>query len=169
MKVLNVHKRMLQTPAEKVGELLDSLSAKDDKLWPHQCWPRMKFDGPLAVGASGGHGPIQYSVEEYVPGKRVVFRFHGPKGFDGFHGYDVSEVDSDNAELRQTLEMKLHGLARITWPLLYRPLHDALIQDSFGNAERALGLQVHVSKWSWVVKVLRLMVSRGKAPKQLLA
>ena len=39
------------------GRLLDGLSAADDRLWPKDRWPAMRFDRPLKVGARGGHGP----------------------------------------------------------------------------------------------------------------
>jgi len=69
----------------------------------------MKFDKPLSVSANGGHGPIRYFVEEYEPGKRVVFRFTGPNGFDGCHGYDVFELEKDKTGLRETLKMNKHA------------------------------------------------------------
>ena len=82
-------------------------------------------DKPLTVSANGGHGPIRYLVEEYLPGKRVVFRFTGPNGFDGYHGYDVFKLEKDKTELRETLKMNTHGMAQLSWPLIFRPLHDA--------------------------------------------
>src|SRR5690625_2977844 len=53
----NVHERQVRASPTAVGELLDSLSAKDDRLWPRGEWPSMKLDKPLRVGAAGGHGP----------------------------------------------------------------------------------------------------------------
>ncbi len=83
MKVINIHSREHPVSSKEVGLLLDSLASKNDLLWPHHLWPRMKFDKPLSVNAAGGHGPIRYYVEKYEPGKLVQFHFTGPKGFDG--------------------------------------------------------------------------------------
>lgn len=89
MDVLNIHKRKLEADPTAVGALLDSLSSPEDRLWPRHAWPRMAFDRPLEVGARGGHGPIRYVVEAYTPGQSIRFRFIGPSGFDGFHGYEI--------------------------------------------------------------------------------
>jgi hypothetical protein len=136
MKVINIHSREYPVSSAEVGRLVDTLSSENDLLRP-----RMKFDKPLAVSANGGHGPIRYFVEEYVPGKRVVFRFTGPKGFNGYHGYDVFELEKDKTELRETLKMNTHGMAQISWPLIFRPLHDALIEDSFASLNCGLTLR----------------------------
>ena len=85
MPVLNIHERIIAAPLDSVGRLIDSLSSPDDRLWPQELWPAMRFDRPLAVGARGGHGPIRYDVAAYAPGRSVRFRFTGPKGFNGFH------------------------------------------------------------------------------------
>ena len=161
MKVVNIHSREFPVSSTEVGRLLDSLSSKNDLLWPHQLWPRMKFDKPLAVSAKGGHGPIRYFVEEYVPGIRIVFRFTGPKGFNGLHRYDVSDLENGKTELRHTLEMNTHGPAMISWPLIFRPLHDALIEDSLSFAELHLGLEPVVKEWSLYVRSLRRVLSSG--------
>lgn len=166
MQVLNIHSRELPVPAEKVGALLDSLSSPDDLLWPKHLWPPMKFDKSLSVGARGGHGPIRYDVAKYEPGKLVEFRFTGPTGFDGYHGYEVIEVDEETTELRQTLQMNTHGSALLTWPFLFRPLHDALIEDSLTKAQLELGLPADVKQWSLLVRCLRWILTRGKALPQ---
>ncbi len=169
MKVINIHRRLYPVASTEVGGLVDTLSSKKDLLWPHRLWPRMKFDKPLSVSADGGHGPIRYSVEEYVPGKRVVFRFTGPNGFDGYHGYDVFDLGKSKTELRETLKMRTHGIAQLSWPLIFRPLHDALIEDSLCFAELHLNLTPSVSKWSRWVKFLRWALSGGKSRPQKIA
>jgi hypothetical protein len=127
----------------------------------------MEFDRPLSVGARGGHGPIRYFVEEYVPGESIKFRFTGPKGFDGFHGYQRIRTTADTAVLRHTLEMTTHGLAVLSWPVVYQPMHDALIEDSLATAEASLGQAPRIQPWSLWVRVLRWVVSRGKARAQV--
>lgn len=169
MKIINIHSRVLRASTKDVGEIIDTLSSNTDLLWPHKLWPRMKFDRPLSVSANGGHGPIRYFVEEYSSGGHIKFRFTGPSGFDGYHGYDVIEVQPNQTELRQTLKMNARGIARITWPLLFRPLHDALIEDSFSFAEKHLNLTPTITKWSVYVRLLRWVISRGKGRAQTIA
>ena len=166
MKIINIHSREYPVSSKEVGILLDSLSAKNDLLWPHHLWPRMKFNIPLSVDATGGHGPIRYYVEKYEPGKLVQFHFTGPNGFDGYHGYEVIEKENGNTELRQTLKMKTHGFAVLSWPLIFRPLHDALIEDSLTCAEVRFGLDSKISKWSIWVKLLRWVLTGGNAQSQ---
>lgn len=167
MEILNVHERALEADPIQIGALIDSLSSKDDRLWPRHTWPRMEFDRFLGVGATGGHGPIRYFVEDYTPGKSIKFRFTGPKGFDGFHGYEIISTSKQPATLRHTLEMNTRGLASVSWPLVYRPMHDALIEDSLTTAQASLGLTPQVRPWSLWVKVLRWVVSGGKARSQV--
>lgn len=166
MNVLNVHERRLSAPKSEIGALIDSLSSRQDWLWPKHTWPRMEFDRPLQVGATGGHGPIRYFVEDYVPASSIRFRFTGPKGFIGHHRYEVLEIEPDLCLLRHTLEMKAEGLALLTWPLVFHALHDALIEDSLALAQTALGLSPSVSRWSPWVRFLRWVASRGKARTQ---
>jgi hypothetical protein len=127
----------------------------------------MEFDRPLSVGARGGHGPIRYFVEAYVPGQSIKFRFTGPVGFDGFHGYERMKTIADTVVLRHTLEMTTHGLAVLSWPVVYQPMHDALIEDSLATAEASLGQAPRIQPWSLWVRVLRWVVSRGKARAQV--
>jgi len=136
-------------------------------LWPKRAWPRTEFDRPIGVGARGGHGPIRSFIEEYVPGQSITFRFTGPEGFDGFHGYDRIETTANTVTLRHTLKMTTHGLAILSWPLVYRPMHDALIEDSLATAEASLGQASRIRPWSLWVRFLRWVVSRGKARAQV--
>ncbi len=98
-----------------------------------------------------------------------MFRFTGPNGFDGYHGYDVFELDKSKTELRQTLKMNTHGMAQLSWSLIFSPLHDALIEDSLSFAELQLNLTPTVSEWSWWVKFLRWAISGGKDRSQKIA
>ncbi|WP_460717695.1 SRPBCC family protein [Nocardia heshunensis] len=136
--VRNVHSRVIAADAGAVGRLLDTLASDDDRLWPVDQWPAMRFDRPLAVGAVGGHGPIRYTCVKYVPGREVTFRFQSPRGFDGTHGFRVEELDATHTRLTHELLMRTHGSDRLAWPLLWRPMHDALLEDSLDLAETAL-------------------------------
>ena len=167
MIVLNVHERELPVQQNRIGALIDSLSSKRDSLWPQHTWPRMEFDRPLQVGATGGHDPIRYFVDGYIPGSSIRFRFTGPKGFNGHHRYEIFEIKSELCVLRHTLEMEAEGPAVLTWPLIFRPLHDALIEDSLALAQTALSLPPSVSQWSLWVQFLRWVVSKGRARAQM--
>ncbi len=166
MEVRNIHECVLAVDAMRVGELIDALASSEDRLWPRRAWPRMRFDRPLGIGARGGHGPIKYFVEDYSPGNSIRFRFIGPKGFDGYHGYEVVADPERPLVLRHTLTMHTRGWAAVSWTLLYRPLHDALLEDSLASAQNALGLPARTRAWSLWVKILRWVGSGGKAPPQ---
>jgi len=108
MKVLNIHERELEADYEQVAKLIDSLSSEDDLLWPNQCWPRMKFDRPLSVGAKGGHGPVGYVVEAYKPGESIKFRFTSPKGFNGLVTFKSVYMVSNLIKTRSLSMVKVH-------------------------------------------------------------
>lgn len=155
MQVRNVHERKFDLSLARVGSLIDSLASSDDRLWPNDKWPPIRFDRPLGVGARGGHGPIRYSIEEYRPGRLISFRFHGPRGFDGTHRFEAAERYGVTV-LRHVLEMHPRGLARLSWPLLFRPLHDALLEDSLDTATVSLGNPLpSPARWSVFVRLLR--------------
>jgi hypothetical protein len=169
MKVLNIHQRELPVAAKRVGSLINSLASPDDALWPRQWWPRIAFDRPLSVGASGGHGPIGYCIEEYRPGESIRFRFLAPRGFDGFHRLDLVREREGAVILRHTLQMTARGLSTLWWSLAIRHVHDALIEDAFATAERSLGLRPQLRSWSAWVKLLRWLMSGGRAGPQAFA
>lgn len=133
--VSNVHRRTIAVPAAVVGALLGTLSGEDERVWPGD-WPRMRFDRPLGVGAVGGHGPVRDVVDQYEPGRSVRFRFTGPRGFRGHHGYRVEPQTATSSVLDHTLTMRVTGFARLSWPLFFRHLHDALIEESLDKVER---------------------------------
>ncbi|WP_280399505.1 SRPBCC family protein [Nocardia carnea] len=155
MADINIHRRHLPASASEVGALLDTLAGENDALWPTHRWPPMLFDRPLGEGAAGGHGPIRYAVEHYVPGRWVRFRFTGPRGFHGFHEFTVHPT-SHGTELVNLLVMDARGPARLTWPLVFRRLHDACLEDSLDRAEQTLtGAVARPARWSNRVRLLR--------------
>lgn len=166
MRVLNIHEREIGAPPAAVGALLDSLASDNDALWPRTTWPRMHFDRPLGVGAVGGHGPIPYSIEEFRPGQMVRFRFLGPRGFNGHHRLEALPLGGNRTLLRHTIDMSATGAALFTWPVIIRPLHDALLEDALAQAQVSLGLAPAVSPWSAWVKLLRWLMSAGRAKPQ---
>jgi len=167
MEILNIHERELGAPVERVGGLIDSLASPDDRLWPGHCWPPMRFDRPLGIGAEGGHGPIRYRVKAYEPGRYIGFRFTSPKGFDGWHDFEVLNLSLHRTLLRHRVKMRTRGLARLSWTLVFEPLHDALLEDALTTAAVALGLEPGIRPWSLRVRWLRWILSRGKAATQL--
>ncbi|NWF69890.1 MAG: SRPBCC family protein [Chloroflexi bacterium] len=158
MHVINRHERTLPAPAAQVGALIDSLASKEDRLWPRDRWPAMRFDRLLGVGAVGGHGPIRYFVAEYIPGLHIKFQFTAPPGFNGWHGYTLEALDGQTTRLFHILEMRTSGPALLSWPLLFRPLHDALIEDSLDKAQSQLSGEPLVRQWSPYVRLLRRLL-----------
>lgn len=158
--VLNEHERVIEAPAEVVGALLDRLSADDDPIFPTPAWAAMTFDRPLGVGATGGHGPVRYSVTEYEPGRRVRFAFTPPD--NGFHELTVEPMEEGRCRVRHVLETELLGRNRVLWPVVVRPLHDTIIEEVFDNIERAAaGGCARPVRWSPLVGLYnRLMWSR---------
>jgi hypothetical protein len=154
--VRSVHSReFVATPAQ-VGALLDGLASEHDRLWPRETWPPMVLDRPLGVGATGGHGPIRYVVDDYEAGRRVRFRFLAPEGFTGTHAFDAAEVRPGLVRLRHTIAMRVSGAGRVLWPLAIRPLHDALVEDLLDQAEAQVGGQPrNACQWSAWVRFLR--------------
>jgi len=154
MRVRNLHEREFAAPASAVGALIDTLASSNDRLWPVDKWPPMRFDRPLAVGAVGGHGPVGYTVEEYHPGQSIRFRFTAPRGFDGTHRFEVEEREGKTV-LRHIIEMRATGPALLSWPLAIRSLHNAAIEDCFDRAAISLGIDLpHPARWSIYVRLL---------------
>ncbi|WP_030667235.1 DUF2867 domain-containing protein [Streptomyces rimosus] len=131
--VRDVHARTVGAPAETVGALLDRLSADDDPLFPVPGWPAMRFDRPLGVGATGGHGFVRYRVTAYEPGRRVRFDF--PDG--GHHAVEVTPLDAGSCRVTHTLEDRLRGAKRVAWPLAIRWVHATVVEEVLDNVERA--------------------------------
>lgn len=161
MRIINVHERTIGSSAEPLQALLHTLSTPDDAVWPGESWPKMRFDGGLAPGAKGGHGPVRYAVDEVSP-TQVRFRFTPPaKGFaagmEGKHWFEV-----DGATMRHTIDAKATTLgAALRWLFVIRPLHDALVEDALDKASRALGVEpAHPARHSLWVRVLRRIVRR---------
>jgi len=134
-------------------------------------WTVVNMDDRIGVnagvGAAGGHGPVRYSVEEYHPGHSILFRFSGPRGFNGTHRFEV-ENRHEHTILRHVIEMRATGPALLSWPLLFRPLHDACIEDCFDRATVSLGCSLpHPARYSTYVRILRAVKRMKSKPSQL--
>ena len=153
--IRNVHERDFKSDAATAGALIDTLASRDDRLWPRDRWPPIRFDRPLQIGAVGGHGPIHYAVVAYEPTRSIRFRFTAPRGFIGSHGFDVVPLPNGGARLIHSLGMQAESTAMLTWPLVYRWLHDALIEDSLERAAVSLGETPRGVRWTLWVRTLR--------------
>jgi hypothetical protein len=135
----NVHERLVAAPIERVGPLLDRLGGPDDVLWPAPAWQPMVLDGPVAVGAAGGHGSIRYHVTGYEPGREVEFAFAPGQGFHGRHTFSAEPAGPEHTLLRHVAECRVSGAMALAWPLAVRWAHDAVVEELLDNAERAVG------------------------------
>ncbi|MCI2229624.1 hypothetical protein MC378_10650 [Polaribacter sp. MSW13] len=155
MKVLNIHKRIVNQPKNKVTEILKTLSLSNDKIWPKENWPEMKFNGGIKVGAKGGHGPIRYKVEIHNPAKVILFRFSKPVGFNGIHKFEINESEKNKTEIKHTIDMHAKGKGLLIWIFVIRPLHNALIEDAFDKLENNFSENKKATKWNTWVKFLQ--------------
>ncbi len=168
MKIRNVHERRLNAPPAGAGTILDTLSSKDDVLWPNDRWPPMKFDSSLRVGAKGGHGPIRYAVTAYVPGRIAEFQFDGTgltARWDGRHLFEVIPRKS-HVILRHTIDAAGDPKTWLVWFFMIRPMHNALMEDALDRAQSALGAPVKKqARWGpWVRLMRRMAAKKARRP-----
>lgn len=165
MKIVSHRERNFSASPDSVGRILDTISSHDDKLWPRENWPPMILDAAVKTGASGGHGFVRYRVEEYKPGRRVIFRFDGTgltAGFDGRHYFEVVPRNN-HVILRHIIDADGDFKTWFMWKMLIEPLHDALLEDAFDKAERNLHGSVRKpSRWSLRVKILRRIARKKR-------
>lgn len=162
MNVVNVHERLLRATPEQVSELLATLGSAGDRIWPRQGWPRLRLDGPLSVGAKGGHGPIRYRVEAWEPGLLVRFRFAAMPGVDGWHAFEILDATSHLCVLEHRIEARITGVALLKWLLVVRHLHDACIEDALSRAQESLEERPRTTRWSPFVRLAMWWLSRRK-------
>ncbi len=165
MRVHNVHERRLSLSVAEVGPLIDGLSTSHDVLWPKDRWPAMKFDMPLHRGAQGGHGAVRYSVVDYAPGERVVFRFNGTGLTRRLHGSHLFEVvpGPSHVVLRHIVDAESGLMGWLQWHCIVGPLHDALLEDALDRAEYALkGDVAQPARWGLWVRFLRRIMQPGR-------
>jgi hypothetical protein len=160
MKIANIHSRVINQSKDKISQILDTLSSNDDQLWPNEKWPPMNFKNGLKDGAVGGHGPVRYSVRQYLPGNNIEFKFIQPDGFDGIHRFDVAEIDSEKTEIKHTIEMTLSGKGILTWFIAIKWLHDALLEDCLDKVENRFLQEQKSTKWNVWVCILRKILKR---------
>ena len=98
--------------------------------------------------------------------QRVHLRFLAPRGFEGGHALEVEPVDAERCHLRHVLEMRASGPALLSWPLVFRPLHDTLIENLLTREEKSVGLVPSPREWSPWVKVRRRALAGGRARRR---
>jgi Protein of unknown function (DUF3995) len=160
MKIHDVHARELPVPAEAVGALLDGLGGPADRLWPTERWPTtpLELDGPLAKGTGSRQGLFELTrlrqrVDDYEPGRRVVFRFLPGLGLVGTHRLEVEPLGPDRTRLVHALDCRVEPRMLPVYPLLIRQ-HDALVEDLLDRAELAVTGQVaRPARWPASVRV----------------
>jgi hypothetical protein len=165
MKVYNMHERLIGVSPARAGTALDSLSGTDDVLWPRDRWPAMEFEVPLGEGAAGGHGPVRYTVTEYVPGRRVVFQFNGQgltAGLDGRHFFEIVPR-REHVVFRHVVDAECDFKTWLKWRMIVGPLHDALLEDALGGvAGTLIGGPGRTKQWTPWVRFLRWMMARKR-------
>lgn len=161
---VNIHERAYNAPVPDVAAVVATLASTEDRFWPYECWPPMRFDRGLVAGARGGHGPVRYRVESVDPAKEVVFRFTGPSGFTGGHALTVTRASDTVTVLRHEIRVHVRGWARLTWPLFFRPMHDALLEEAFDKTARELCAPPETPhrRSLWVRLLRRLFMSARK-------
>ena len=162
MKVLNIHKRTINQPKDKVTELLKTLSTENDRIWPKEKWPEMKFKEGIQIGAKGGHGPIRYTTEKYNPNEIIQFRFSKPNGFNGIHKFEIKELDKEKTEIKHTIDMNTEGKGTLIWTFAICSLHNALIEDGFEKLENNFSDNRKSTEWNIWVKFLRKQISKKR-------
>jgi hypothetical protein len=162
LKVLNIHKRIINLPKSKVSKLLETLSTENDKIWPNEKWPAMRFKNGIKIDAQGGHGPIRYCVEKYNPCEIIQFRFSKPNGFNGIHKFEIKELNNKQTEITHTIDMNTKGKGTLIWFFAIRPLHNALIEDGFDKLENNFSKVNKKTQWNIRVKIIRRQLAKKK-------
>lgn len=158
MKVINIHRRIIERPKTEIAELFKTLASKNDLMWPFENWPPMRLDQGLTVGSKGGHGPIKYTVEEYEANEFIQFKFTHPKGFNGFHRFEILALSDNSTELKHIIDMKATFAGTLQWVIAIRWLHDALVEDAFDKVENQFNLVKRENRWTIWVKLLRKLL-----------
>jgi hypothetical protein len=166
MKIVNVHQRLLHASPERVAAVVATLGSPGDLLWPRTGFPRMVLDQPLAVGATGGHGPIRYTCTAYEPESRVRFRF---KHVEGWHQFEILDATEHHCVLEHRMQIDARGAFLLRWLFVVRPLHDACLEDMLSQAEASLGLEPRAVRWSPYVRLLMKWMTQRAGERKLCA
>ncbi|HRI01657.1 MAG TPA: hypothetical protein PK006_11435 [Saprospiraceae bacterium] len=165
MKVINIHKREIQQSMTELVKLFKTLATDNDMMLATDKWPPMKLDKGLQIGSKGGHGPIKYFVIDYQQDKSITFQFD-LTGFNGFHKFELKELETHKTELSHIINMKTTGFATLKWSFAIRWLHDAFIEDAFDKVENHFTEGKKSSKWNLWVRTLRKVMKPKRKSKR---
>ena len=164
MKVINIHKRIIDRPISEIGQLLHTLATDNYQIIATDKWPKMKLDNGLQIGSKGGHGPIRYFIADLELNKFVKFQFD-MKGFEGFHKFEIMELGTEKTEIVHLIDMETSGIATMKWLFAFRWLHDAFIEDAFDKVENRFRKDQKLSVWSLWVRLLRKVMKPKRKAK----
>ena len=162
MKITNIHKRDYNLPSSILSEALASLSSEKDLLWPKEEWTPMILNNGLKKNSNGGHGPIEYFVQQYEYGKTVEFCFTKPEEFVGIHKFEIIEFSPEKTGLKHTIEMKVNLKGLLTWYIVVKWLHDALLEDCLDKVYNQHNDQKIKTPQNYWVKTLRKILKPKK-------
>jgi hypothetical protein len=155
MKVINIHRRIINQSKSNVGAVFNTLATHNDAIWPIEKWPAIKFKEGVKVGSKGGHGPIRYVIKDYIKGELIRFSFFKPLGFNGIHELYLNEISNEETEIVHRIKMSTTFWASLQWIIAIRWLHDALIEDAFDKLENHFSVEKKSTKHSFWVVILR--------------
>lgn len=169
--IQNIHARDIQAPVSLVGDILDTLGSPGDRVWASDIWVAepVVFDRPLGVGAEGGHGSIRYSVVEYQPGRRIVFRISPGGGLSGSHGFELEPVGRDHTRITHFLDAETSPWMRPLVPILIG-WHDAMLETALDRVELeatgSLQRRTRIPRWLRIANRTEIAIGRalGKLP-----
>ena len=164
MKIINVHQRVYNQPSEMIWKILETLSSKEDRLWPREIWPPVVLNNGLAMNSSGGHGPIRYYVSKHDHGEAIEFTFTKPAEFVGFHKFEIIENSNNTSVLRHILSMNVNLKGLVAWYFAIKWLHDALLEDCLDKVNNQLSDDKAHSPHNFWVRRLRKMLGK-RTPK----
>lgn len=162
MKIINIHQREYRQSIGVITNIFQTLSSREDLMWPHEKWPPMILDQGLNIDSSGGHGPIKYYVSQYRPAVSIEFTFVEPKEFHGIHRFELSELGKRNCRIKHTIAMDVSIKGILLWYLAIKWLHDALIEDCFDKIQNQISNSDNIAKWNILVKILRAIFRKKK-------
>lgn len=155
MRVINIHKRIINAPQKKVAQLFKTLTTSEDLVWPYENWPAIKFKDGLKVGSKGGHGRIRYTIVEFKEGEHIKFQFSKPEGFNGTHALKVEAIDETTTEISHIISANTSFKATFFWIFVIRWLHDALIEEAFDKVENYFTETKKKTRYNLWVRFLR--------------
>lgn len=134
MRIHNVHDRNVSAGAEDIAPLLATLGQPDDVLYPPR-WEPMRFDGPVAVGASGTHG----TITAYEPDRLLEITFPSGMGITGTHTFTVTSLGPRRSHVQHEVDADASVVAWLGWRAVIRTAHDAVLEELLDRVQAATG------------------------------